>query len=263
MCIFCDVVEGSSSREHIIPESLGGSDDLVLPGNLVCLECNNRLSRADEKLIEVLALFRPFVVERTKKGRFPSARTEGMTVTRRGSRVDVLLEPTLVGSPGNSILYLPGNEVRGQRQATIRFDGRLSRGLHKIAFEMVCFHHGESAVRSRELDGLRDYITGRRGGFRHILMPENQSADFCELQSNHGTSFVLPLESPEVGYRVLLQLCGFQFIVAVAADPRCVLRLGRETNQRAARFVVATFDSEGLKQDPASFLEESHNLRTT
>jgi len=42
-CIFCDDTSGEfTTREHILPESLGGGDWAVLPDGLFCNACQNR-----------------------------------------------------------------------------------------------------------------------------------------------------------------------------------------------------------------------------
>ena len=74
-CIFCLTVDGSfSTREHILPESLGGGDWATLPDGLMCDRCQNAFGTRVEK--KALAdypfnLLRTFLGIPTKKGKAP------------------------------------------------------------------------------------------------------------------------------------------------------------------------------------------------
>lgn len=74
-CIFCKSETGTfSTREHILPESLGGGDWAILPDGLLCDECQNRFGSSIEQ--QALAdypfsFFRVFLSIPTKKGKAP------------------------------------------------------------------------------------------------------------------------------------------------------------------------------------------------
>lgn len=74
-CIFCKLGSaGFTTREHILPESLGGSDWAVLPDGLYCDACQNRFGSEIEQ--QALAdypfsFFRVFLGIPTKKRKAP------------------------------------------------------------------------------------------------------------------------------------------------------------------------------------------------
>ena len=74
-CIFCRTIEGPfKTREHILPESLGGGDWAILPKGLFCDACQNRFGSTIEQ--QALADY-PFSLLRvilgipTKQGKAP------------------------------------------------------------------------------------------------------------------------------------------------------------------------------------------------
>ena len=74
-CIFCKNSPARfTTREHILPESLGGGDWAVLPDGIYCDECQNRFGSEIEQ--QALAdypfsFFRVFLGIPTKKGKTP------------------------------------------------------------------------------------------------------------------------------------------------------------------------------------------------
>lgn len=78
-CIFCKCPVLGSSREHVVPESLGNTEHLV-PENAVCSECNAYFSIKIEKPVLDSPFLRFLRAERkipNKKGRFLSIDTVG------------------------------------------------------------------------------------------------------------------------------------------------------------------------------------------
>lgn len=74
-CIFCKLTTGPfTTREHILPESLGGGEWAILPSGLLCDECQNRFGSSIEQqaLIDYpFSFFRVFLGIPTKKGKPP------------------------------------------------------------------------------------------------------------------------------------------------------------------------------------------------
>lgn len=74
-CIFCKSRAGPfTTREHILPESLGGNDSLILPPGLFCDSCQNRFGSEIEQ--QALGdypfnMLRVFLCLPTKKGKSP------------------------------------------------------------------------------------------------------------------------------------------------------------------------------------------------
>ncbi len=74
-CIFCkSATEAFTTREHILPESLGGGDWAILPDGLYCDQCQNRFGSAIEQQAlgdYPFSLFRVLLGIPTKKGKAP------------------------------------------------------------------------------------------------------------------------------------------------------------------------------------------------
>ena len=70
-CLFCQS-DGPFTIEHIIPESLGNDDLMLL--DQVCGSCNNHFSRLEEFVLQKtpLAFWRTILGIKTKRGRLPS-----------------------------------------------------------------------------------------------------------------------------------------------------------------------------------------------
>ncbi|MFA6667722.1 MAG: HNH endonuclease [Bacilli bacterium] len=78
VCPFCGQIitkENSTSKEHILPESLGNKNpDAILPKGIICDNCNNYFAREIEKDfldIKTIKLLRSYVRIRTKKRKIP------------------------------------------------------------------------------------------------------------------------------------------------------------------------------------------------
>lgn len=74
-CIFCKTEEGKfNTREHILPESLGGGDWAILLHGLLCDKCHNRFgSSVEQQALDdyPFSFFRVFSGIPTKKGKPP------------------------------------------------------------------------------------------------------------------------------------------------------------------------------------------------
>ena len=74
-CIFCGDTTGKfTTREHILPESLGGGDWAILPEGLFCDVCQNRFgSEIEQQALGdyPFSFFRVFIGIPTKKGKAP------------------------------------------------------------------------------------------------------------------------------------------------------------------------------------------------
>src|SRR6266550_1894367 len=83
-CIWCGSHASSPDVEHIIPESMGGP--WVLPGNVVCGQCNARLSRLDRALSDPFdfVTFAKGIIG--KKGRMKKVRSRGNLVAEHDAQ---------------------------------------------------------------------------------------------------------------------------------------------------------------------------------
>jgi len=74
-CIFCMTKTGPfSTREHVLPESLGGGDWAVLPDGLLCDSCQNKFgSEIEQQALGdyPFSFLRTFLGIPTKKGKAP------------------------------------------------------------------------------------------------------------------------------------------------------------------------------------------------
>lgn len=169
-CIFCkNNSSGSISREHIIPESLGNTVQILHAG-IVCDTCNNYFSRKVEKpFLESSGIqeLRSFRFIPSKKGRIPSL----LGVTGEGNRVQVF--PQKKG-PVMAIVavdpHLFEQLLQGKEASIIMPTGTLptdktvvSRFLAKMAIEMLAqrlIHNGRSLdhlIDEKEFDLIRDH----------------------------------------------------------------------------------------------------------
>ncbi|AHM59288.1 hypothetical protein D770_05105 [Flammeovirgaceae bacterium 311] len=75
-CVFCLTTDTSlfNTKEHIIPESLGGGDWAILPDGLLCDSCQNKFGSSIEQQALAtypLSMFRTFFSIPTKKRKAP------------------------------------------------------------------------------------------------------------------------------------------------------------------------------------------------
>lgn len=250
-CIFCrNVPSHWPAEEHIFPESIGCPQGFVLQGAEVCTPCNNRLSKADSKLIEVMSAFRPLGRFKTKKGKWQRGDLGNATFQRTGSNaleLELHKRPMRRGEGVDhfSIEKLP-THVRVNMSVRQRFDGRLSRGLHKIAFESLCLMRGRSAALDSSLDAVREYVLGTVGSLRHVLvLPEALKVQPAWLHGVHGFA-----EQDGQEPIVHMSLCGLPFLVSLASNPQDIIEIGHALNTAAGRTIVATFDQQGITRLP-------------
>jgi HNH endonuclease len=70
-CLFCEAI-APSSVEHIIPESLGNDDFILI--DEICFSCNNHFAKIEEFVLQKtdIAIWRALLGIRSKKGKLPS-----------------------------------------------------------------------------------------------------------------------------------------------------------------------------------------------
>lgn len=155
-CIFCKSTTGTfTTREHILPESLGGGDWAVLPEGLLCDKCQNIFGSSIEQ--QALAdypfsFFRVFSGIPTKKGKppwFPS--WEGT--------IKASLQPGIVGYDPSGIFR---NAVEGGQKSVIRLLAHplkpqmVCRFLLKMGLEVVATDNTE-VVFDKKFDEARNF----------------------------------------------------------------------------------------------------------
>jgi hypothetical protein len=155
-CIFCKTTDGTfRTREHILPESLGGGDWAILPPGLFCDSCQNVFGSSIEQ--QALAdypfnLLRTFLGVPTKKrkapwfdcgeGRIDSALVQGQFHYKAATPFAAGLEN--------------GTKTQLRIPAYPKKPGMVCRALLKMGLEVIAADNHEDALSSR-FDGAREF----------------------------------------------------------------------------------------------------------
>lgn len=181
-CIFCKSSSmGSTSEEHIVPESLGNTEH-ILPLGWVCDSCNNYIAREVEApfLNSWYGCNSRFEMRvQSKRGRIPPA--TGMHLQSR-SKVNVYLDDddhlAICAKPGEDELHFV-RTIQSHTQGTLYIpaateppqSSETSRFIAKVALEVLaqqCINEpgwNKEIVEKRELDEIRGYVRRGRPGF--------------------------------------------------------------------------------------------------
>ena len=173
VCIYCRHRSGpEQSVEHIVPESLGCHPDLVLHEGEVCGDCNHRLGRADQHLVELFRIFNAIACRPSKAGKhvafecadFKVVGTEsGPEVTYREltGNSAVVPESKTSGHPTSEWVDHGDGTFHFSFGAELRIHAGVARALYKIAFEFAALVEGREYVLAKRFDKLRFWIAGR------------------------------------------------------------------------------------------------------
>lgn len=235
-CIWCGQDKQKLSREHIIPESLGGNDLVVLEG-AVCAQCNNGFGRLDNALVKQFEIVRQMYGVPGKRGRRPTI-TSWAPISS-GYDVDGQPVITLNAGPGDihadgkklvpahpsNGIENPSIEFRSGGVSRIRFKQRFgddplfTRALYKIALCLVARSFGADVASGPAYDHIRQYVCGLPGarprrysmdqthqdetsGFSDAYGLPVSSYPYYEL-TILGTTFLLDLDPDEANLRQL------------------------------------------------------------
>lgn len=230
-CIFCKAdSSGSRSVEHILPESLGNSKD-VLPKGVVCDKCNNYFAKAVEKpFLEdgTVRLMRFHEGLPSKKGRVPmisGVLSPGICVEMsRNAKTGVLLAEVPPGtidrlaSQTEARLLLPmgGAPPRGPTSsrffAKVAVESMAQRLLHDTVLM-------DQLIDDPQLDPLRNHA--RRGQpsqwpvhMRRIYPPNARTTgpDGESYQVMHESDFLM---TPESEFYFVQAIFGVEFSINV------------------------------------------------
>jgi len=242
ICLYCKTdTSRSTSREHIIPESLGNVD-YVLPPGWVCDKCNNYFSREIEKPFLASPYCqeaRFFMTVPSKKGRVPPIsgmhletftpiemvyghRDRGLSVgAAQGEDPSRWIKWCMDSRPGN--LIIPHAPMPEADYVTARFIGKVSievlahAGLkHECNSSKDSAEWNEELAHKTELDELRNYV--RRGNhrlkwpisIRRIYEPENLFGEDVEDPHQILHEFmILPTEEGE--YYAVITIFGVEY----------------------------------------------------
>lgn len=171
-CIFCnDTSREFSTREHILPESLGGGDWAVLPDGLYCDTCQNRFgSEIEQQALGdyPFSFLRVFMGIPTKKGKAPWFDSWEGTV--RAS-----LRPGTFGfdpAPPFEKATLDGTKTQIRLLAHPVKPNMVCRFLLKMGIEVVAADNPKVVFHSK-FDAARKYaLTGEKAGSWWYLQDE-------------------------------------------------------------------------------------------
>lgn len=182
-CIFCKSASGPfTTREHILPESLGGGDWAILPGGLFCDRCQNHFGSSIEQ--QALAdypfsLFRVLLGIPTKKGKAPWLKSWEGIITGDSHPGLIYYEP--------SALFKEA--VEQNRKTVMRIlahplkPDMICRALLKMGIETIAADNSGAVFDSR-FDDARNYaLLGHKLGDWWYLQKEDLTAAFHYIKN--------------------------------------------------------------------------------
>jgi len=175
-CIFCKSANGPfTTREHILPESLGGGDWALLPDGLFCDACQNRFgSQIEQQALGdyPFSLLRIFLGIPTKKGKVPWTSTWEGTIRASPKPGTIGYDPV----PKFSLALDEGRKTQLRLLAHPIHPDMTCRTLLKMGIEVVANDDPDDVFETR-YDAARDYaLTGRKTGKWWYLQREDMQA---------------------------------------------------------------------------------------
>lgn len=209
-CILCKSSDGAyTTKEHVIPESLGGGDEVLLPMGLVCDQCQNYFGTKIEQSVlgdAPFHLIRTLLSLPTKKGRAPWF----------ADPLEGRLEAT--GLP-NQMFYDPPEQMREATdegaKTQMRFSVRprnprlVCRFLLKMGIEVLAAHGKEVALLPK-YDAARAFARSAAPGssWWYIeLTPEDAMRRWLTIAQdlNEGEALAkAAIEEPEPGLEIFV-----------------------------------------------------------
>lgn len=172
-CIFCKSTKGPFlTREHILPESLGGGEWAILPGGLFCDSCQNLFGSTIEQ--QALAdypfsFFRVFLGIPTKKKKAPWFESWEGTIEAGIKPGTIGYKPSVIFEPAS----LQGSKSVMRLIAQPRKPEMICRFLLKMALEVIAADN-VTDVFEPKFDEARDFaFTGRKTSDWWYLQVEN------------------------------------------------------------------------------------------
>jgi len=210
-CVFCRSTSGPfTTREHVLPESLGGGDWAVLPEGLFCDSCQNRFgSEIEQQALDdyPFSFFRVFLGIPTKKGKPPWFKScEG-----------ILRASPWPGHIGYDPATHFGKATLEGRKTQIRLlahplkPDMICRFLIKMGIEVVAWDNAEEAFCTKFDEARHFALTGEKPGRWWYLQRERP--DVASLFITQGITAAEWAE--KVGLEVL-KLDGEQEILHLA-----------------------------------------------
>lgn len=176
----------ANSLEHIVPESLGCPDGLVLKKG-VCHKCNNSFGKLERALLTPFEFLTVIKQIPRKNGKLPTVDGFSSLSTgydENGPVIYMNREKYSVQAPNNKLLigtnkldpiqnfeynHLKDGKVDVSWKQELRFDRKAVRCLFKIALEIIALTEGLDAVRNRKYDAVKHFVSNGSGKFRAIM----------------------------------------------------------------------------------------------
>ena len=189
LCIWCLKPSGTNAPpEHIYPQACGCPDTFVLRDGEVCKDCNHRLATVDKAIVnnfEAILLMMNIPRSDGKARRLVSYSNMDASM-RPGEepkiRIDVKhthaeVPPGTVltkNAPGKRSIKLWVEKMHGDMpefklQTEFRHDKKFSRGLHKIALEIVALTAGREFACDSQFNEVRSFAL-KGDGNRYSLL---------------------------------------------------------------------------------------------
>jgi hypothetical protein len=185
-CIFCRKATAKfTTREHILPESLGGSDWAVLPQGLYCDECQNRFGSEIEQ--QALGDY-PFSFLRVFLG-IPTKEHKAPWFTSWEGTIRASLQPGTFGLdpvPPFETAVIDGQKTQIRLLAHPMKPHMVCRFLIKMGIEVVAADNAADAFHAK-FDSARRYaLTGdKTGGWWYL---QNEQMHEASRFLTHGVS---------------------------------------------------------------------------
>jgi hypothetical protein len=178
-CAFCKSTSGPfTTREHVLPESLGGGDWAVLPEGLFCDSCQNRFgSEIEQQALGdyPFCFLRVFLGIPTKKGKAPWFKSWEGTI--RAS-----LRPGTLGyepAPCFENATLEGRKTQIRLLAHPLKPDMICRFLLKMRIEVVAWDNSQDVFCPKFDDARHFALTGEKPGKWWYLQRERVDMASC------------------------------------------------------------------------------------
>ncbi len=233
VCIWCKGTPTTFSREHIIPEALGGNDEVVLSG-AVCKSCNNALARLDRALIKEFELIAFLNGIKGKKGRNPTisswAAISG-TIGASGPEIWINAGPGNVDGPAktlkpaskqNGVLNLSFEPHLGRLGFDQKFGGDINflRALYKIGLSLIARFYGPDIASGSDYDHVRRFVLAAPHGQPMTVAMEHP---FPATLANGFSQPILRVGNPFPCFEI--KLLGLHFLVDMHPEQKSLRSL--------------------------------------
>lgn len=182
-CVFCRTTSGPfSTREHVLPESLGGGNWAVLPDGLFCDSCQNKFgSEIEQQALGdyPFSFFRVFIGIPTKKDKPPWFESWERII--RAS-----LQPGTIGYDPAQVFEqaaVEGKKTQIRLLAQPLKPDMICRFLLKMGIEVVAWDNEQDVFCSKFDEARRFALTGEKTGKWWYLQRERMNmASRCFTQ---------------------------------------------------------------------------------